>query len=299
MSSTPSRVAVFALAMFAVSTSYALESFNANGTEVAYTVSGDGEPVVLIHGFMGSHKEWTMPPPYLAPSQREQVQTVFSTLANDYQAIAFDCRGHGSSGKPKDANQYGVEMVEDVVRLMDHLAIERAHIVGYSMGAFIAAKLVVTHPERVASVVLGGSGPLLEDSMELAFMESLGRSLHSGKGVEPLILAMTPPGHPAPTAEQIEQANQMILANQDQQALAQAALGHNQLTVTQAGLEANQVPALLIVGGDDPQKASVEVTHEMMAKSRLVVLDGLDHISTETSPQFLSNIQTFLQAEKD
>ena len=51
-----------------------------------------------------------------------------------YRVIALDCRGHGQSGKPQDPGQYGLEMVRDVVRLLDHLNVERAHVVGYAMG---------------------------------------------------------------------------------------------------------------------------------------------------------------------
>ncbi len=288
-------VSTFVIALLASVTCHAQDSFDSNGTQIHYTVAGKGEPVVLIHGFIGSRAEWTSPPPFLPSSQREEFQTVFATLSKQYMVIAPDCRGHGKSGKPRDAKEYGLEMVEDIVRLLDHLKVKKAHIVGYSMGAFVSAKLVETHPGRVQSAVLGGGGALLEGSEQLAFMQSLGKSLESGRGVEPLILAMTPPGQPKPTPAQIEQSNKMFLANQDEKALAQVALGHKQLTVSKAKLKTNQVPVLLIVGGNDPLKASSETTNQLMSKSKLVVLDGLDHISTEMSRDFLKNIQRFLQ----
>ncbi len=271
------------------------QEFDSNGTKIRYTLAGEGEPVVLIHGFIGSSQEFLSPPPFLPLDQQKSFKPVFKALAEDFTAIALDCRGHGESGKPKGAEDYGTEMVQDVVRLLDHLKTEKAHIVGYSMGAFIAAKLVELHPDRVRSVVLGGGGALLEGSEQLAFMESLGKSLESGRGVEPIILSMTPPGQPMPTAEQIAQSNKMFLANQDEEALAKVALGHKQLTVAKAALESNKVPALLVVGGIDPLKASSEETSKLMSKSKLVVLDGLDHVSTEMSPDFLMAIQSFLK----
>jgi len=283
------------IALLATATCRAEDSFDSNGTKICYTVAGTGEPVVLVHGFIGSSEEWMSPPPFLPPNQKEKFQTIFEALSRQYMVIALDCRGHGKSGKPKVDNQYGLEMVEDIVRLLDHLELEQAHVVGYSMGAFLSAKLVAAHADRVKSVVLGGGGALLEGSEQLAFMVSLGESLASGKGVEPLILAMTPPGQPEPTPEQIEAYNKMFLANQDEQALAKAALGHKQLTVSKELLKSNEVPALLIVGGNDPLKAASEETTKLLSNSRLIVLDGQDHVSTELSPDFLKNIRRFLE----
>ena len=288
----------FTIALLGAATCHAENFFDSNGTKIRYTVSGKGEPVVLVHGFLSSSEEWTSPPPFLPRSEQRKFQTIAATLAKQYFVIAADCRGHGRSGKPTDANQYGLEMVNDIVRLLDHLKVRKTHLVGYSMGAFLSVKLVETHPDRVQSVVLGGSGALLEGSEQLAFMESLGRSLESGRGVEPLILAMTPPGAPQPTPQQIKQHNKMFLANQDEASLAKVALGHKQLTVSKEKLKVNNVPALLIVGGKDPQKASVELTNKLMRNSKLVVLPGLDHLSTETSPDFRKHIQRFLKQNR-
>lgn len=276
----------------------AAQELDSNGTKIRYTVAGTGEPVVLIHGFLGSSEEWLSPPPFLPPGQQESFVPAFETLSTEFTAIALDCRGHGQSGKPKGESDYGTEMVEDVVRLLDHLEIPKAHIVGYSMGAFLAAKLVELHPDRVKSVVLGGGGALLEGSEQLAFMESLGKSLASGRGIEPIILGMTPPDQPKPTAEQIAETNEMFLASQDEEALAMVALGHGQLTVAEAALASNGVPALLVVGGNDPLRTSSEETHALMSSSELAVLDGLDHVSTEMSPDFVTAIQRFVRKNR-
>ena len=78
-----------------------------------------------------------------------------------FQAIAIDCRGHGQSDKPHDVAKYGPEMAADVVRLMDHLKIEKAHFIGYSSGAFLIGKIAAMHPERVLSIIYAGQAPLL------------------------------------------------------------------------------------------------------------------------------------------
>ena len=109
-------------------------SFDSDGVPIHYLVTGraEGEPVVLIHGFAGNI---------------ETGGQVIAVLQKDYKVIALDCRGHGGSGKPHDPAKYGVEMANDVARLLDHLKIDKAHVVGYSMGSGIALNFAVHHPE--------------------------------------------------------------------------------------------------------------------------------------------------------
>jgi pimeloyl-ACP methyl ester carboxylesterase len=104
--------------------------FDSNGVRIRYVEQGQGPPVVLMHGYTGNlERHWINP-------------GVFANLANDYRVIAVDCRGHGKSGKPTSPRAYGAEMGKDIIRLLDHLKIRRAHIVGFSMGAIIAGHLL-------------------------------------------------------------------------------------------------------------------------------------------------------------
>jgi pimeloyl-ACP methyl ester carboxylesterase len=120
------------------------EDFDSAGVKIHYTEQGTGEAVILIHGLYASaQKNWGF-------------NGVIADLAQHYRIIALDCRGHGASDKPAGENEYGLKMVEDVVRLMDHLHLPSANIVGYSMGGMITLKLAVTHPDRVHSAILGG-----------------------------------------------------------------------------------------------------------------------------------------------
>jgi pimeloyl-ACP methyl ester carboxylesterase len=127
-------------------------TFDSDGVKIAYVIAGSGEPVVLIHGLDSSAAiNWQLP-------------GTFNMLAQNYRVVALDLRGHGKSDKPTDESAYGKPMVEDVVRLMDHLNIQRAHIVGYSLGGIVAMRLVIDHPDRVMSVALGGIAWLREGS---------------------------------------------------------------------------------------------------------------------------------------
>src|SRR5262245_44477738 len=127
-------------------------SFDARGVKIHYLAAGQGQPVVLIHGLHASAEiNWNLP-------------GVFAELAKDHQVIALDLPGHGRSDKPVDEAAYGSQMVEDIVLLLDHLKIKRAHIVGYSLGGMVAVKFMATHPERVISGTVGGMGWFREGS---------------------------------------------------------------------------------------------------------------------------------------
>ncbi len=272
--------------LFIAASAYAAEPqnayFDSNGVKLHYLTAGKGEPVVLIHGFSASAAvNWVLP-------------GVFNDLAAHYRVIAIDNRGHGASGKPHEPDKYGINMVEDVVRLLDHLKIQQAHIVGYSMGGFITAKLVTTHPERIISATMGGAGWRQERDNASPLMEALARSLEEGKGIGPLIRALTPSGAPAPTDEQIKTRNQLVMLTNDQKALAACIRGMAKLSITREQLERNSVPVLAIVGDRDPLKAGVDAMNGVMKNLKVVVVEGGDHISTFRSSKFRESLGAFL-----
>ncbi|HET6388449.1 alpha/beta hydrolase [Hyphomicrobium sp.] len=128
-----------------------MDHFDSDGVEIAYLDTGGGEgklPVLLIHGFASNvATNWVNPG-----------WVTFLTKAG-YRVIAFDNRGHGESQKLYELTDYGAPlMAEDARRLLDHLGIAKVNVIGYSMGARIAAFLTLTHPDRVARVVFGGLG---------------------------------------------------------------------------------------------------------------------------------------------
>src|SRR5512141_627649 len=125
-----------------------MPSFQHDGVEIAYFDEGEGEPIVLVHGF-ASNKEvnWLQP------------GWVTTLTRAGRRAIALDNRGHGASSKLYDPAAYhSATMAEDVRALLDHLKLERADVMGYSMGARIVTFLTIDHPARVRSVVIGGMG---------------------------------------------------------------------------------------------------------------------------------------------
>jgi pimeloyl-ACP methyl ester carboxylesterase len=157
--------------------------FDSKGVKIHYLGEGRGEFVLLIHGFTASiDLNWRAP-------------GIIKALAQNYRVIALDNRGHGKSEKPHDSKKYGTEMVEDAVRLLDHLKIRKAHVVGYSMGAIITAKLLVTYPDRLLSATLGGQGGLKEGE-DLRYLEPLARAFEEGKGAEAMFSFLAPETKP-------------------------------------------------------------------------------------------------------
>jgi pimeloyl-ACP methyl ester carboxylesterase len=122
--------------------------FDSDGVEIAYIDEGEGEPILLIHGFASNiAANWVDP------------GWVRTLLQSGRRVVAYDNRGHGKSEKLYDPEVYGAPtMAEDARRLLDRLGIARADVLGYSMGARIATFLALAHPERVRSLILGGLG---------------------------------------------------------------------------------------------------------------------------------------------
>jgi pimeloyl-ACP methyl ester carboxylesterase len=129
-----------------------VHTFSSDGVEIAFIdeapPGGRGVPILLIHGFASNiDMNWVV------------TGWVKDLTAAGHRVIAYDNRGHGRSEKLYDQGQYGAPvMAGDARRLLDHLHVARAHVMGYSMGARISAFLALAHPERVASLVFGGLG---------------------------------------------------------------------------------------------------------------------------------------------
>jgi pimeloyl-ACP methyl ester carboxylesterase len=260
-------------------------SFDSGGVKIRYLVEGRGEPVLLIHGLTtNAEGQWGM-------------AGILKALAKDYRVIALDNRGHGKSGKPHDPKKYGTEMVEDAVRLLDHLKIDKVHVVGYSMGAIITLKLLATHPDRLLSATLGGSGGIRAGAMPFRF-EALAESLEQGKGIGPLLEMLTPAGKPKPTAEEIKEINERLEATHDVKALAAVLRGMKDLAVSDEKLKANRVPTLALIGELDPLKKSVDELKGRMGHLQIVVIDGADHLTAFRRPEFVKELSAFLGKQR-
>ena len=220
--------------------------FDSDGVRLRYVTEGSGDTVVLLHGFSGSADGL-----YLRPG------TVNALSAAGYRVIALDQRGHGGSDKPYDASAYGMNMVEDVRRLLDHLEVERAHLVGYSMGARVSSTFLVTYPERLLTITLGGFGwpwqspPVTTDDALASLSEDT------------------------------------VLPGNDLRALAAVRAGGSGgvLTPDEKALQKNVIPALAIIGDRDEvvPEGRFESLGRTLANVETVVIPGT-HAGPDGAP---------------
>jgi len=132
------------------------------GVRLYYEETGSGDPVVWIHEFAADYRTWEL-----------QVRR----FSRDYRCVTYNARGYPPSGVPDQSTDYGYERHrDDVIRLMDHLGIDRAHLVGLSMGAYAGLQVAMTYPSRVRSLVFssGGSGAYVGGRER--FVQESGRS---------------------------------------------------------------------------------------------------------------------------
>ncbi len=257
--------------------------FDSQGVRLHYLEQGTGPPVILLHGFgTSAASNW-------------MVTRVFRTLAHDYRVIALDMRGHGHSGKPHNPDQYGIEMVHDIARLMDHLEIDRAHVAGYSLGGFLALKFSAVYPERTLSVASCASGWPEDAEKDLGFLKELGRVLDKEASLTPLLERLQPPGQ-AHSEARILTVNLAMSSLNDLTALGALLQSADALLVSREELEAIPAPILSIVGDRDPFREFAEEMKKVLPRVQLVVVESGDHFSTITKPEFTKTLAHFLSA---
>ena len=229
--------------------------FDSDGVRIRYVEAGSGQPILLAHGFTGSLDSAWM------------ATGVFKNLVEDYHVIAFDHHGHGKSGRPREAADYGTKMSLDMIRLLDHLGIEKAHFIGYSMGARTVCKLMVTFPERVLTATLGATPPRRGPRNEAAAQQAAEDVLHDPARIE---------------------------AGHDVETLAAVTRSREELNVTDQGLSDVQFPVLEIVGSEDPRLPGIKDLDGRIPGIRIVVIAGATH-GTETGahyrPEFIEAIR--------
>jgi pimeloyl-ACP methyl ester carboxylesterase len=257
------------------------ESFDSDDVRLQYVVLGSGPAVVLVHGFaISAGMNW------LAPG-------IADTLAKRFTVIVPDLRGHGASDKPHDPAAYGATFVDDLVRLLDHLRIQRAHVVGYSMGAAITLKLLTSHPDRVISAVLGGGGWQPPDAAPPAFLLEWLQGLdRAASGAITVAEVIRRPEWPALTPGIVALLNQ-----NDPRALAAVLRGLAGLAVAEPALRASAVPVLAVVGETDRDaRAGVERLAGVMPTVEVSIVPGADHVSAIGHPLLLQAIAQFLDS---
>ena len=239
--------------------------FDSGGARLRYVERGSGPAVVLLHGFTGD-------------IERAWVQTgVLADLARDHRVVALDLRGHGASDKPRDAAAYD-EIALDVVRLLDHLHIERAHAVGYSLGGIILVRLLATHEHRFQSVTLAAAAYRRAQSDRAdREAEAAAREIEETGLFRALVVSTAPTDEPPPDEQTIRRNSDVIAAYNDRFALAALMRARRALLVTDAQVASVAVPVLALVGSADPQAERVKNMQRVWPALRVEVVPGATH----------------------
>jgi pimeloyl-ACP methyl ester carboxylesterase len=246
-----------------------MPSFHNGAVEIAYLDEGEGDPIVLVHGFASSKNvNWVYP-------------TWVSDLRKDgRRVIALDNRGHGESEKLYDPAQYSIPaMASDALALMDHLDIARADVMGYSLGARIAAWLGLKQPARLRSAILGGIG--------IAMIEGGGPGENVATALE------------APTLEDVtDPVGRTFRAFADQTrsdrlALAACLRGSRGLMAREEAA-AIAVPVLIAVGTVDEVAGSAEALGKIIPGSEVLDSPNRDHMRAVGDKVYKAGVTDFL-----
>ncbi len=246
-----------------------MQSFDSDGVRIAYLDEGKGDPILLIHGFASN----------VATNWRDP-HWLYTLTTAPRRAIAYDNRGHGQSEKLYDPSRYGAPtMAEDALRLLDHLAIDRADVMGYSMGARIATFLALAHPERVRSLILAGTGINL---------------VHGMVGTGPIARALEAPRIEDVTNDTARSFRAFAeKTRSDLRALAACLRGPRQ-KIGAEDLARIAVPTLVATGSEDVIAGSGEALRGLIPGAQLLDIEGRDHMKAVGDPRFKQGVLDFL-----
>src|SRR6478735_9665640 len=246
-----------------------MPSFHHGDVEIAYLDEGEGDPIVLVHGFASTKNvNWVYP-------------TWVSELRKDgRRVVALDNRGHGESAKLYDAAEYSIPIMSgDIVALMDHLEIDRADVMGYSLGGRMAAWLALNRPERLRSAILGGIG--------IALIEGGGPGENVARALE------------APSLENVtDPVGRTFRAFADQtrsdrRALTTCLRGSRRLMTSEeaAGIG---VPVLIAVGTRDEIAGSAAALGKIIPGAEVLDIPNRDHMRAVGDKVYKTGVTDFL-----
>jgi pimeloyl-ACP methyl ester carboxylesterase len=246
-----------------------MPTFNHGSVEIAYLDEGQGDPIILIHGFASSKDvNWAQ-------------TSWFTTLKGaGRRVIALDNRGHGQSAKLYDPAEYHTaKMASDVRALMAHLGLGRADVMGYSMGARISAFLALESPEMTRSIVLGGLGIHLVEGVGLP--ESIADAMEA-----PSLAEVTDPQGYTFRAFADK-------TKSDRRALAACIRGSRQ-EMTREQVASIRIPTLVAIGTRDLVAGSPDRLVALMPNARSLPIPDRDHMIAVGDKVYKAGVLEFL-----
>jgi pimeloyl-ACP methyl ester carboxylesterase len=246
-----------------------MPSFHNGAVNIAYLDEGEGDPIILVHGFASSKNvNWVYP-------------TWVSELRKDgRRVIALDNRGHGESEKLYDPAQYSIPtMAGDTLALMDHLGIARADIMGYSLGGRITAWLALKQRARLRSAILGGIG--------IGMIEGGGPGENVASALEaPALEDVTDPvGRTFRAFADQTRSDRLALA---------ACLRGSRGLMTREEAAAIAVPVLIAVGTVDEVAGSARALGYIIPGSEVLDIPNRDHMRAVGDKVYKAGVADFL-----
>jgi pimeloyl-ACP methyl ester carboxylesterase len=245
-----------------------MPSFHNGAVEIAYLDEGEGDPILLVHGFASTKNVNWVYPSWVSELKR-----------NGRRVIAFDNRGHGESGKLYDSSAYEIAtMASDIAALMDHLNIERADVMGYSLGSRMTAVLARSQPQRFRSAIFGGIGIGL-----------IGENVVKALEADSLDEVSDPVGRTFRAfADQ---------TRSDRRALAACLRGSRRLMTREEAAEI-AVPVLIAVGTRDEIAGSADALGKIIPGAKVLNIPNRDHMRAVGDKLYKTGVLDFLSQRK-
>jgi pimeloyl-ACP methyl ester carboxylesterase len=259
------------------------------GVKIHYIDRGQGEPIVLLHGGTSSLESW--------------VSTgVVANLSKDFRVIAFDARGSGKSDKPRDPKDYGRQQALDVPRLLDALKLERAHIVGFSLGASTVAQLLTLRPDRFLTATQAAGAGRSPQAANDPRIEVEASEIEKSCISRSRLFRQAPP-NAKPTEEDYRKAEERCRAdkNFDQYSVAASLRGYRDQAVTAEQMSAVKVPTLGIVGTLDHTLKEMQDYRQQRPDIKFVLLEGVSHTGPtgiQGRPELVTELRVFIAAQR-
>lgn len=228
------------------------------GSGIEYEVTGEGPPLVLLHGIFGDRSTW-------------HAAGHVGALANQFRLVLIDLVGHGGSDAPSDPARYRMdEHARDVVAVLDDLGVDRAAVWGSSMGGRVGFHLMARFPDRLTLLVASSAHACAVEN-GLAEAQREGRVLRE-QGTAPFADAMEPlPGW-----------MREVMLRADGHALALQLLADAGEMSPLPDLGLVTTPVLLLAGERDPRLDLIRITGDRLSRAEVAVLPGCRHFDTFT-----------------
>jgi len=263
-----------------------------DGLRLHVTPAGAGPPLLLLHGFTGSAAAW-------APLQ--------ATLGSRHTTLAVDLPGHGRSTAPADPARYALgRLADDLARLLDALAIDRAAVLGYSLGGRAALRYALAYPGRVAALVLESASPGIVDPAERAARRASDAVLADAieqEGIAAFVarweqLPLWASQSALPEAARLRLRAQRLTSSARGLANSLRGAGTGADAPVLGRLATLHVPTLLVAGALDAKYVALgQAMEPALPAGRLTVVAGAGHaVHLERPEAFAALVTAFLAA---